>query len=170
MSKKPAEAVRPSPNPPILTVVDDEPVTTAPVIETIAPIQTNPTTITTTAQGKKTMMNSTVDFAAIGKENLEAFTASSKIWTAGVKDLSTQFAATAKASLEESVATFKALATVKSVKEAIELQTAYSKAAVTKALAESSKLTEASLKLAEQAMAPLTARIAATVGSMSKVA
>lgn len=168
MSKKPAEVVRPSPNPPILTVVDDEPVTTAPVIETIAPLQTKP--ITTSKQGMKTMMNSTVDFAAIGKENLEAFTASSKIWTVGVQDLTTQFAATAKASFEESVATFKALAAVKSVKEAIELQTAYSKAAVTKALAESSKLTEASLKLTEQAMAPLTARIAATVGTMSKAA
>ncbi len=169
MSKKPAEAVRPIQNPPILSVVEDEPVTTSPALATIAPIQTTPIPAPI-EQGMKTMMNSTVDFAAIGKENLEALTASSKIWTAGVQDLTTQFAATAKASFEESVATFKALAAVKSVKEAIELQTAYGKAAMTKALAESSKLTEASLKLTEQAMAPLTARIAATVGTMSKAA
>ena len=114
------------------------------------------------------MMNSTVDFATIGKENLEAFTASSKIWMAGVQDLTQQFAATAKASFDESVATFKALTAVKSVQEAIDLQTSYSKAAVAKALAESTKLTEASMKLTEQALAPITARMAVAVRSFSK--
>jgi phasin family protein len=118
----------------------------------------------------KTMINSTVDFATIGKENLEAFTTSSKIWMAGVQDLTKQFAATAKASLEESVATFKALSTVKSVKEAIELQTSYSKTAIAKALAESTKLTEASMKLTEEALAPITARMAVAVGAFSKAA
>jgi phasin family protein len=118
----------------------------------------------------KTMINSTVDFAAIGKENFEAFTASSKIWMAGVQDLTKQFAATAKTSLEESVATFKALSTVKSVQEAIELQTSYSKTAIAKALAESTKLTEASMKLTEEALAPITARFAVAAGTFSKAA
>jgi len=118
----------------------------------------------------KTMINSNTDFAAIGKDNLEAFTTSSKIWTAGVQDLSKQFAASAMASLEESVAAFKALTTVKSVKEAIELQTIYGKSAVTKALAESARLTEASKKLTEEALAPITARISVAVGSFSKAA
>jgi phasin family protein len=121
-------------------------------------------------QGLKTMMNSKIDFVAVGKDNLEAITASSKIWTAGVQDLTKQFAATTKASFEESVAAFKALTTVKSVKEAIELQTAYSKTAMTKAMAETTKLTEASRKLTEEAMAPITARISVAVGSFSKAA
>ena len=116
------------------------------------------------------MINSKIDFVAVGKDNLEAFTASSKIWTAGVQDLTKQFAATTKASFEESVAAFKALTSVKSVKEAIELQTAYGKSAMTKAMAESTKLTEASRKLTEEAMAPITARISVAVGSFSKAA
>ena len=116
------------------------------------------------------MINSTVDFAAIGKDNLEAFTASTKIWAAGVQDLTQQFAATAKASFDESMATFKALTAVKSFKEAIDLQSSYSKAAVAKALAESTKLTEASMKLTEQALAPITARMATAVGTFSKAA
>ncbi|HET6305789.1 MAG TPA: phasin family protein [Rhodopila sp.] len=116
------------------------------------------------------MINSSVDFAAIGKDNLEAFAASGKIWAAGVQDLTKQFAATAKASFEDSLATFKALSGVKSVKEAVELQSNYGKAAVTKALSETSKLTEASLKLTEQALAPITARMAATVEAFTKTA
>ena len=63
-----------------------------------------------------------------------------------------------------------ALATVKSFKEAIDLQSSYSKATMAKALAESTKLTEASMKLTEQAMAPITARMAVAVGSLSKAA
>ena len=166
MSKKPIAPVQAGASAPILTIVDDAPVTPNRAIETTGPTPTSPTP----TQGMKTMMNSTVDFAAIGKGNLEAFTASSKIWTAGVQDLTKQFAATAKASLEESVATFKALTAVKSIKEAINLQSTYSKAAVAKALAESTKMTEASMKLTEQAMAPLTARMAVAVSSFSKAA
>jgi phasin family protein len=166
MNKKPTTPVRSRASAPDLTAVTDEPVVPTQAIEATLPTPTIPTP----TEGMKTMINSTVDFAAIGKDNLEAFTESTKIWTAGVQDLTKQFAATAKASYEESMATFKALAAVKSVKEAIDLQSSYSKAAITKALAESTKLTEASMKLTEQAMAPITARMAVAVGAFSKAA
>jgi phasin family protein len=161
MISKPPAAVRSRASATAAPVADDAPVTSTPAIAMTVPTPT---------QGMNTMINNTVDFAAIGKQNLEAFTASSKIWTAGVQDLTKQFAATAKASLEESVAAFKALSTVKSVKEAIDLQSAYSKTAIAKALAESAKLTDASRKLTEQAMAPLTARMGVAVGAFSKAA
>jgi phasin family protein len=169
MNKKPPAAVRSQASAPTLTVVADAPVTFTQAAEkTISPHATK--TPPTQTQGMKTMINSSVDFAAIGKENLDAFTASGKIWAAGVQDLTKQFAATAKASLEESVATFKAFSAVKSVREAIDLQSTYSKAAVAKALAESTKITEASIKLTEQALAPITARMAAAVGAFSTAA
>lgn len=116
------------------------------------------------------MIKTPQDLVAFGKANLEALTAASKIWTAGVQDLSKQVAETTKASFEESVATAKALTSVKSFKDAIELQTAYGKSAMAKALAESKKLTEASMKLTEASFAPITARVAETVGSFSKAA
>ena len=123
----------------------------------------------TQSEGKQTMINSTENLVAFGKDNFEALAVSSKIWVAGVQDLSQQFAATAKASLEQSVATLKALTAVRSLNEVVNLQTAYSQA-VTKALANSNRLTDASLKLTEQALAPLTARMAAAVGAFSKAA
>jgi phasin family protein len=153
-------------------------VTTTPVVAAPAPVApakavempaAAPLSSTLT-QGIKTMMNTKFDFVAFGKDNLEAITAASKIWTAGVQDLTKQMASTAKASMEESMATFKALSGVKSVKEAIELQSTYSKAATAKALAESTKLSEASIKLTEQALAPITARMAVAVGSFSTAA
>ena len=150
MNRKPTAAIRSHVSAATPTVATDEPVTAGQAIETTAPTFTSPTP----NQGMNTMINNNVDFAAIGKANLEAFTASGKIWAAGVQDLTKQFAATAKTSVEESVAAFKALTTVKSVKEAIDLQTAYGKTVAAKAQAESTKLTQASIKLTERAMAP----------------
>jgi phasin family protein len=155
----------------IVEAAPSEPAQAVPAPTTFAAVRfTIPNFKPSYTQGINTMINKTEELVAIGKDNLEAMTTSGKIWAAGVQDLSTQFAATAKASLEESVAAFKALTTVKSVREAIDLQATYSKNAVAKALAESSKLTEASLKLTEQAMAPLTARVAVAVGAFSKAA
>ena len=48
---------------------------------------------------------------------------------------------------------------MKSLKEAIDIQTSFARTSFEKAIADSGKLTETSLKLAEQAYAPLTARL-----------
>jgi hypothetical protein len=49
----------------------------------------------------------------------------------------------------------------------MDLQSAFAKASMEKAMAESGKITEHSLKLAEQAFAPLTARVNAAVETFS---
>ena len=110
------------------------------------------------------------DLAAFNTANLEAVTASGKILAAGVTDLTNQVAGSAKSSFEHSVATFKALTSVKSVNEAIAIQGSYGKATLASAVAASKSLTEASIKLTEQAMAPLTARLAGAVEILSKAA
>ncbi len=110
------------------------------------------------------------DFAAFGAGNLEAMTASGKIWAAGVNDLANQVANTAKSSLVGSVAAFKAVTSAKSVREAMDLQGQYSKTAIADAVATTKSLTDASIKLIEQTMAPLTARVAVAVESVAKAA
>jgi phasin family protein len=108
-------------------------------------------------------MKTAEDFVTFGQGNLEAFVKAGQIWAAGVQDLSKQVAANAQAQVEQTVATFKALAGVKSLKEAVDLQTSLARASMEKAMAETGKLTDASLKLTEQAMAPLTARMTLAV-------
>jgi len=127
-------------------------------------------TQTTMSQGIKTMMKTTEDFVAFSQANLEAFVKSGQIWSAGVQELTKQIASSAKASFDESVSTFKAMSTAKSVKEAIDLQSTFAKAALEKAMAESNKLTDASIKLTEQTLAPITARVAVAVETFGKAA
>ena len=138
--------------------------------EAIAPVAALQPTQTSVTQGIKTMMKSTEDFVAFGQANLEAFVKSGQIWSTGMQELTKQFASTAKASFEESVSTFKAITTAKSVKEAMDLQSTFAKAALEKAMAESNKLTDASIKLTEQTLAPITARVTVAVETFGKAA
>jgi len=117
---------------------------------------------TTTTKVKENMdkaMKTAEDLVTFGQGNFEAVVKSSQIWVAGVQDLSKQMAATAQAQVDQTMATLKALAGVKSLKEAIELHSTAARATVEKAVAETGKLTDASIKLAEQAMAPIAARL-----------
>jgi phasin family protein len=145
----------------------------------LAPTRTSPVAgmraggIGTTEDRNKIMIDSmktAEQFAAFGKGNLEAMTQSSQIWTAGVKDLAEKATATMQSSFQETMDAFKALTSVKSLKEAIEMQSAMARSAMEKTMTANSSLTEASLKLSEQAMAPIAARVTAAVESFSKAA
>jgi len=110
------------------------------------------------------------EFVAFGQGNVEAFVRAGQIWAAGVQDLGKAMVATTQASVDESVANAKALAGVKSVKEAVDLQTQFLKVALEKAVSESQKLSETVYKLAEQTAAPITARAQFAVEKFSKAA
>ena len=119
-------------------------------------------------EGMEKAMKTAEEFVTFGQGNMEAVMKAGQIWATGVQDLSKQVAATAQGTYEETVATFKALTSVKSLKDAIDLQTSFARAAIEKTLAESGKLTDASIKLTEQTLAPLTARVTLAVEKFAK--
>ncbi len=121
-------------------------------------------------EGVDKAMKTAEELVAFSQGNVEAFVKSGQIWAAGVQDLSKQFAATAQASLDETMSTFKALSGVKSLKEALDLQASLARATMEKTLAESGRLTDASFKLTEQALAPITARVTLAVEKFAKPA
>ena len=115
-------------------------------------------------------MKTAEEFVAFGQGNIEAFVKCGQIWTAGVQDLSKQVAATAQAQFDETMSTFKAMSSMKSLKDMFDLQSTYTKAALEKTMSESGKLTDASLKLTEQALAPIAARVTTAVETFGKAA
>jgi phasin family protein len=121
-------------------------------------------------QGMEKAMKTAEELVAFGQGNVEAIVKSGQVWAAGVQDIGKQMAATAQASMDETMATFKALSSVRSFKDAFELQASFARSAMEKTLAESGKLTDASVKLTEQAMAPLTARMSLAVEKFAKSA
>jgi phasin family protein len=121
-------------------------------------------------EGMEKAMKTAEELVSFSQGNLEAMMKAGQIWAAGMQDLSKQMAATAQASFDETMSTFKALTSVKSLKDAIDLQAGLARATMEKTLAESGKLTDASFKLTEQAIAPITARVTLAVEKFAKSA
>jgi phasin family protein len=121
-------------------------------------------------EGVEKAMKTAEEMVTFGQGNVEAVVKSGQIWAAGVQDLSKHVAATVQATFDETISTFKAMTSVKSLKDAFDLQAAFARSAMEKSIAESGKLTDASMKLTEQAMAPLTARVTLAVEKFGKAA
>ncbi|CAA7613053.1 Magnetic particle membrane specific GTPase P16 (modular protein) [Candidatus Terasakiella magnetica] len=110
------------------------------------------------------------DALSFGKDNIEAVVQAGNIFTKGLQDLGTAVVAMTQAAIEENVAASKALLGTKSLREFIEVQASLSKAGVDKLVTESSRLSEQSVKLLEQALAPINSRVNATVDKLVKAA
>jgi phasin family protein len=128
---------------------------------------------TTQAQVKENVekaMKTAEEMLAFNQGNFEAVVKSGKIWSSGVQEITQQVVASAQASFDETLATCRALGAVKSLKEAVDLQASLARSSMEKAVAETGRLTDASVKLAEQAMAPLTQRYALAVEKFARTA
>jgi phasin family protein len=121
-------------------------------------------------EGMEKAMKTAEELVTFSQGNLEAMVKSGQIWAAGVQDIGKQFAANAQAQFDETMAIFKAMSSAKSLKDAFDLQAGLARTTLEKALAESGRLTDASVKLTEQAMAPLTARFSLAMEKFAKAA
>lgn len=108
------------------------------------------------------------DMATFGKENVDALVQSGTIVAKGAEEAGKQMAAFTQSSVEKGVAAGKAAFAVKSLRELLDLQNAYVKQSVDAFVAESAKMQELSAKVANEAFAPINARLNATVAKLSK--
>ena len=97
--------------------------------------------------------------------NVEAIMKSGQVWVAGWQDIAKLMAGTAQAHLDQTMSTWKALASVKSLQEATDLRASLPHTSFEAAFAETGRLTDASIKLVEQAMAPIMERITLAAGN-----
>ena len=120
---------------------------------------------TKTAEG---LFKAAEDAAEFGRGNIEAMTKAAQTLTTGMQDLGKQYFAVSQALADHALESAKALAAVKSLKEAADIQAAFAKASFERALSETAKLQEATFRLAEQAGAPLAARMTVAVEKFAK--
>jgi phasin family protein len=144
--------------------------------QTVAAMKDNMTKATSTVEASQTQfkegitktMKTAEEVVAFSQGNMEALIKSGQIWSTGLQDISKQMASSMQASYEEAMSAFKALTSVKSLKEAVDLQVGLARSVVEKGVTESSKYTDASFKLAEQAIAPISSRMTLAVEKFSK--
>lgn len=108
------------------------------------------------------------DLAAFSKDNVDAFVQSSTIVAKGAEEIGKEVVAFAQSSFEKNVAAGKALMSAKSINEAVDLQNTFAKQSFDAFVAEATRIQELSVKVANEAFAPLTARLNAAVATLSK--
>lgn len=108
------------------------------------------------------------DFVEFSKSNVDAFVKSNEILSSGVTAINTSVYQLAQTNFEQSIALAQKIMSCKSLAEIVELQSDLAKEQYTKTVAESRKLSEQTIKLAEQASKPIADRVTVAVETLSK--
>lgn len=102
------------------------------------------------------------------KDNYEAYVSASTILAKGLETVGRTWADFANEQLESAAQTAKALLGAKTLREAVDVQSEWAKASFDRFVAEATKVSEMTVKLANDAMAPISSRANATVEKMMK--
>jgi phasin family protein len=108
------------------------------------------------------------EFSKFQKDNYDAYLAASTIFAKGAENVGKAWMSLTQESLESAAQTAKALLGAKTLREAVDLQSDFAKANFDKLVAEGTKLSELSVKVANEAFAPLNARVNVAVEKMLK--
>jgi hypothetical protein len=98
-------------------------------------------------------------YVDVQRTALETVVKAGQIYGEGLKGLVTHVADVNRTQFEHTLAHFRALAGVKSVTEAMSLQTQFARATTSRALSETSAFVEDYLKVTGEALAPVTAQV-----------
>ena len=98
------------------------------------------------------------ELTELGRGNVEAIVASTKVAAKGVENLGQEVAETARKTFEEASATLRGFAEIKSPADFFRLQTEFARGQFDSFVAESAKMSEAMIKLAGDVAEPLASR------------
>ncbi|RED53909.1 phasin family protein [Aestuariispira insulae] len=110
------------------------------------------------------------DFAALNKENMNAIVESANVFSKGFEELGKAYFAFAQTAVESSVEASKSLMAAKTVTEVVDLQVDMVRNNVDAVVAEGTKLSEMSFKLANETIQPLQDRFNANIEKALKPA
>ena len=110
------------------------------------------------------------DVNEFAKGNVEAMVEAGKIVASGLQEMSTSYVAETRSAFEALTADVKELAAVKSPTDFFKLQSELMKKSFESAMAYGSKNSEAMLKLANDAIAPISSRVSIAVDKMKVAA
>lgn len=108
------------------------------------------------------------DFVALARGNVDAVFASAAVVAQGAEQLSRAWFALQHGAAEQAAEATRSLFAAKTVREIVDLQSTYTKTAFDGFVAESSKLSELGLKVTNDAVAPIAARVNVAVEKLAK--
>ena len=114
------------------------------------------------------MFRSYDDLATMNSQGVEAFVAAGNIWAKGFEDIGKAYFSFAQESAEGGAEIAKSIMKAKTFQDVIDIQTGFAKKRFDQMVAEGSKMSELSVKVATEAMEPLQKQFDASVSKMVK--
>jgi phasin family protein len=108
------------------------------------------------------------DLSKFSKENLEAYVTAGTTVAKGLETIGRAWVNFTQETFEAGAQVAKALLSAKTLREAVDVQTDFAKTTFDKLVAEGTKVSEISVKVANEAAEPLNARLNATIEKMLK--
>lgn len=103
---------------------------------------------------------------AFNKENFEAVLAAGNAAAKGVEEINAEVIAYGKEAIEDNIAAAKALLTAKTLRDAVDLQTEWFKSSFDSYVSRTTKLSEMTVKVTQDAFQPVNARLTAAVETL----
>jgi phasin family protein len=110
------------------------------------------------------------EFAVLGKDTAEAVRAASTAYAKGLEQLTAEWLSFSKQSVEEGIATTKALMGARTIQEVMDLQTTFAKAQFDQFVNRGAKFGEMATKVAQETFEPLNQRATVAVEKFIKLA
>ncbi len=108
------------------------------------------------------------DAASFGKDNVEALVAASTVVAKGFEEVTKAWFAYNQVIAEQSVSVAQALAGCKTLREVVDLQNDFAKTSFDGLVAEGTKISELTLKVANEAFEPIKSRLTVAMDKMVK--
>jgi phasin family protein len=122
------------------------------------------------AKAAETQFKAADEVAAFGKSNMDAFVQAGTIFFHGFEELAKTFVGLTQAQVESGMTTAKALISAKTLTEFTDLQNAYTKSTFDHVVSEATHISELAIKITNEAIEPISARVTATIEHMAKPA
>jgi len=108
------------------------------------------------------------DLSKFSKENLDAYVAAGTTIAKGYETIGRAWVNFTQETFEAGAAVAKALLSAKTLREAVDVQTDFAKTTFDKLVAEGTKVSEISVKVANEAVEPINARLNAAIEKLLK--
>ena len=119
-------------------------------------------------KASRTMFKNYEEFSQLGKENIDAFVRSGTVVAKGLEEAGKSLIDFTRRSLETSVETAKAVMGCRDFREVVDVQSDFARSSFDSLMNESTKLSEISVKVANEALEPIQARLNVAVERVFK--
>lgn len=119
-------------------------------------------------KASKSVMQGYDDLTEMTQKNVEAFVKAGNIWAKGFENIGKAYFNMAQVSAEASAEVAQAMFAAKTLKDVVDVHTGYTKASIDTVVAESKKINDMTMKVANEAFEPIQSQVNETVGKVLK--